>query len=129
MVRILLREGTVQTLLTMSDRPEPMGHQHAPTWMGAIAVLTEGEVGATMRTATPCRVAFVSSEDFRRLAFAQPAVHRTVMRQVAPVMSRVTAIGQNRDRLESLGTIELSRAHCPVATSVNAIPSVLTSTV
>jgi signal transduction histidine kinase len=107
----LLLEGTVQTVLTTGDRAEPMGHQHAPTWMGAIAVLTEGEVGATMRTATPCRVAFVSSEDFRRLAFAQPAVHRTVMRQVAPVMSRVTAIGQNRDRLESLGTMAAGLAH------------------
>jgi signal transduction histidine kinase len=51
------------------------------------------------------------SEDFRRLAFAQPAVHRRVMRQVAPVMARVTGIEQNRERLASLGTMAAGLAH------------------
>ena len=36
-------------------------------------------------------------EDFRRLAFSHRPVHRRVMQQVAPVMSRITAIEQSRD--------------------------------
>ncbi|QEC48005.1 hypothetical protein FSW04_10775 [Baekduia soli] len=38
----LLLEGTVQTFVVNQGRLEPIGHQEAPTWMGAIAVLTEG---------------------------------------------------------------------------------------
>ena len=51
----------------------------APTWMGAIAVLTGGALGVRMQAETDCRVAVVAAEDFRRLAFAQPSIHRRVM--------------------------------------------------
>src|SRR6202035_2336300 len=51
------------------------------------------------------------AEDFRRLAFAQPSIHRRVMQQVAPVMSRITAIEQNRERLTALGTMAAGLAH------------------
>jgi signal transduction histidine kinase len=53
----------------------------------------------------------IEREDFRRLAFAHPAVHDRVMRQVAPVMSRITATEQNRERLASLGTMAAGLAH------------------
>jgi signal transduction histidine kinase len=53
----------------------------------------------------------VRTDDFRRLAFAQPAVHQRVMRQVAPVMSRITGMEQNRERLASLGTMAAGLAH------------------
>ena len=64
-----------------------------------------------MKAETPCRVALIESEDFRRLAFAQPEVHQRVMRQVAPVMSRITGMEQNRERLASLGTMAAGLAH------------------
>jgi signal transduction histidine kinase len=79
--------------------------------MGAIAVLTGGPLGVRMKAETPCRVALVKADDFRRLAFSQPAVHRRVMRQVAPVMSRITEMEQNRERLASLGTMAAGLAH------------------
>ena len=56
-------------------------------------------------------IACIEPEDFRRLAFAHPAVHERVMRQVAPVMSRVTAIEQNRERLAALGKMAAGLAH------------------
>ena len=64
-----------------------------------------------MQAETACRMAVVAPEDFRRLAFAQPAIHRRVMQQVAPVMSRVTEIEQSRERLASLGTMAAGLAH------------------
>jgi signal transduction histidine kinase len=107
----LLLAGTAQTWLVDRDRAEPVGRQHAPTWMGAIAALTGDVLPVRMQAETVCRVALIESEDFRRLAMAQPAVHRRVMRQVRPVMSRVTELEQNRERLASLGTMAAGLAH------------------
>jgi signal transduction histidine kinase len=108
---VLLFSGTVQTVIVDGDRTEPAGVHHPPTWLGAISVLTEGPLGVRMQAATACDIAVIAAEDFRRLAFAHPAVHRRVMRQVAPVMSRITAIEQNRERLAALGTMAAGLAH------------------
>jgi signal transduction histidine kinase len=108
---LLLLEGRVQTLLVDRDGAEPAGVHHAPTWIGAISVLTGGLMGVRLRAETDCRMAVIPPGDFRRLAFAYPAVHDRVMRQVGPVMSRVTAIEQNRERLAALGTMAAGLAH------------------
>jgi signal transduction histidine kinase len=107
----LLLEGEALTILIDGDRQEPVGRQRGPTWMGAIAVLTGGPLGVRMKAETPCRVALIESAEFRRLAFSQPEVHQRVMRQVAPVMSRITGMEQNRERLASLGTMAAGLAH------------------
>jgi len=107
----LLLEGEAQALLVNQGRTEPVGRHRAPTWMGAIAVLTGGSLGVRMQAETACRMAVVAPEDFRRLAFAQPELHRRVMRQVAPVMSKVTEMEQSRERLSSLGTMAAGLAH------------------
>jgi signal transduction histidine kinase len=107
----LLLEGEAIVVLVAGERTEPVGRQFAPTWMGAIAVLTGGPMGVRMKAETPCRVAFVEADEFRRLAFAQPPVLRRVIRQVAPVMSRITEMEQNRERLASLGTMAAGLAH------------------
>jgi signal transduction histidine kinase len=108
---VLLLDGTARTLLVEGERTEPVGRQHAPTWMLAIAVMTAGELAVRMQAETPCRLGVIAAEDFRRLAFAEPRVHQRVMRQVAPVLSRITAIEQNRERLASLGTMAAGLAH------------------
>jgi signal transduction histidine kinase len=107
----LLLEGEAQALLLGQGGGEPVGRQRAPTWIGAIAVLTGGSMGVRMQAQTACRLAVVAAEDFRRLAFAQPAIHRRVMEQVGPVTGRLTAIEANRERLTSLGTMAAGLAH------------------
>ena len=107
----LLLEGSAQALMLDHGRSEPVGRQRAPTWIGAIAVLTGGPLGVRMQADTESRLAVVPAEEFRRLAFAQPSIHRRVMQQVAPVMSRITAMEQNRERLASLGTMAAGLAH------------------
>ena len=107
----LLLEGTAQTFMINRGRAEPVGRQQAPTWMGAIAALTGNPLPVRMQAATECRVALIGNEEFRRLALAQPPVHQRVMHQVAPVMSRVTEMEQNRERLASLGTMAAGLAH------------------
>jgi signal transduction histidine kinase len=108
---LLLLEGTAQGMLVNGAREEPIGRQEAPTWIGAIAVLTRGKLGVRMAAETPCRLALIPADDFRRLALAQPAIHERVMAQVGPVMSRITGLEQNRERLASLGTMAAGLAH------------------
>jgi signal transduction histidine kinase len=105
---LLLLEGTARA---MRDDGELVGRQLAPTWIGAIAVLTGGPMPARMQAETACRYGIVPPEEFRRLVFSQPAVHQRVMSQVGPVMSRLTAIESNRSRLASLGTMAAGLAH------------------
>jgi len=107
----LLLVGEAQATIIDQGGSEPVGRHKAPTWIGAIAALTGGRMGVRMHAETDCRLALVENTDFRRLAFAQPAIHRRVMQAVAPVMSRVTSVEQSRERLTSLGTMAAGLAH------------------
>jgi signal transduction histidine kinase len=93
------------------DRLQPVGHQTGPTWIGAVPALTETPVSVRMLALTAVRGAVVPATEFRRLALANPSVHRRIMRQVRPLMTRITAIEQNRERLASLGTMAAGLAH------------------
>jgi CRP-like cAMP-binding protein len=108
---LLLLEGTAQTFVLEGERQDPVARQYAPTWIGAIAVVTRGPLPVRMSADSACRLAVIPGEDFRRLIFAHPAVHDRVMDQVAPVMARITAVEQNRERLASLGTMAAGLAH------------------
>ncbi len=108
----LLLEGELLTMLVgEGDRTEPVGRMTAPTWVGAIATLTEGTLNVRMQAAGRCRIASIEPETARGLMLSYPAVHRRIMRQVAPVMSRITGIEQNRERLAALGTMAAGLAH------------------
>jgi signal transduction histidine kinase len=108
---ILLLRGVIQGLVTEAGRVEPIVRQVAPTWMGAISVLTETRVGGELRTLTDARLAVVGDEDFTRLVTSQRPVFRRVMRAVRPVATRIAAREQNRERLASLGTMAAGLAH------------------
>jgi signal transduction histidine kinase len=108
---ILLLEGTAQALLEEDGRVEPVGQHHAPTWMGAIAVLTGAPMGVTMQAETPLRIATIPPDDFLDLVLSQRVVHRRMMLVVRPVIGRITSIEQNRERLASLGTMAAGLAH------------------
>jgi signal transduction histidine kinase len=108
---LCLLEGTLQAFVRDGDRFEPVGHQEAPTWIGAVPTLTEASLGARMVALTDARMALIAAEEFRRLALAHVPVHRKIMRQVGPLMARVTAIEQNRERLAALGTMAAGLAH------------------
>ena len=108
----LLLEGRLDGLLTVDGRLE-RDHQHvAPTWLGAILVLTGEMTGpVTIRAAEPSRLGIVGAEDFRRLLFEQPAVLQRVMRQFRPVISRIEGAELQREKLAALGTMSAGLAH------------------
>jgi signal transduction histidine kinase len=106
-----LLEGTLQTFRRDGDRLEPVGHQSAPTWIGAVPALTETSIGVRMVAITESCLALIPAAEFERLALAHVSVHQRIMRQVAPLMARVAAIEQNRERLAALGTMAAGLAH------------------
>jgi signal transduction histidine kinase len=108
---ICLLEGVLQMFSRDGERFEPTGHQHAPTWIGAVSTLTDTQVGARMVAESPVRMAVVGAEDFRRLAMAHQGVHLRVLHQVRPLMERLTALQQSRERLAALGTMAAGLAH------------------
>jgi signal transduction histidine kinase len=108
---ILLLTGVVLGLIVEAGRMEPATRQLAPTWMGAIPVLTETGFAGQMRAETDVRLAVIQAEDFVQLALTHRPVHRRVMRAIRPVTSRIAAREQTRERLASLGTMAAGLAH------------------
>ncbi len=106
-----LLEGTLQTFFRSGDRFEPVGNQHAPTWIGAVPTLTEMQMTARMIATTSAQLALIPAPDFRRLALRHAPVHQRIMRQVRPVVARATAVQQNHERLAALGTMAAGLAH------------------
>jgi signal transduction histidine kinase len=108
---LLLLNGVVQGLIVEAGRVEPFSRQTAPTWMGAIPVLTETSYAGQFRAETDVRLAVIEAEDFIRLVLSQRPVHRRVMRAVRPMATRIAAREQTRERLASLGTMAAGLAH------------------
>jgi signal transduction histidine kinase len=107
----LLLAGTIELFFRDGDRLEPGGDQLAPTWIGAISTLTEGPSAIRMEAKTDVRMATVPPDAFWELVQAHRAVFRRVMAAVRPVVGRIAAIEQNRERLASLGTMAAGLAH------------------
>ncbi len=83
----------------------------APTYAGAIPLLTERPWMVMFRAHTPVRVGLLSGEVFRRTLHAHRSVERTVMRTFQPVLQRVEAATRQREKLAALGTIAAGLAH------------------
>jgi signal transduction histidine kinase len=107
----LVLEGTADAFTERDGRLEPAGEHVAPTWIGAIAALTGATLGVRVQAATPVRVAKIRSDAFVELAVANRSIMQLVLARVRPVVGRITAMEQNRERLESLGTMAAGLAH------------------
>lgn len=108
----LLLAGTLEALTVDADgREEPMGEHRAPTWVGAIAAVTEGASAVRMRALTDATLGVIPAAAFAELAFSQRCVAQKVMQAIRPVMTRLTSVEQNRERLASLGTMAAGLAH------------------
>ena len=108
---VFLLEGTLRGTIHSGPIEEPMLDQMAPTWVGAVATLTQGQNVLTLRALTAVRYALVAPDDFIDLATGNRSVFLRVMSAVRPVISRFTAREQNRERLEALGTMAAGLAH------------------
>jgi signal transduction histidine kinase len=107
----LLIEGTGEAFTEINGRDEPAGDHVAPTWIGAISVVTAAPLGVRIIAKTDVRLARVKADDFVELAITHRQILQRVLGRVRPVVGRITAIEQQRERLESLGTMAAGLAH------------------
>jgi signal transduction histidine kinase len=107
----LLFDGTAETFREINGGQESSGDHAAPTYMGAIGALTGSGLAVRVQAKTDVRLAQMDSEEFLDLAVKNRVVLRRVLERVRPVVGRITAIEQNRERLESLGTMAAGLAH------------------
>lgn len=107
----LLLTGTARALIVEGDRTDVGGDHVAPTWIGAIPVLTQMPFAVRMVARTDVRLMSVAPADFLDIVFEQRPVLRRIVGQVRPVVSRMNAAEQNRERLASLGTMAAGLAH------------------
>jgi signal transduction histidine kinase len=108
---LLLFSGTTRGYHEADGHIDPMTPNHAPTWIGAIAAITEDRLPLNVDADGPCRAAIVPRESFIELTLAQPSVHRKVMHVIGPVMRGINARESSRERLTSLGTMAAGLAH------------------
>jgi signal transduction histidine kinase len=107
-----LLEGEVTTVLSVDGREEPERRHVAPTWMGAIPILTGNPWAIALRTSSgTARLAAVPAEAFTRLVLGQPSVHRRIMRTFGPTFQRVEGVTRQREKLAALGTMAAGLAH------------------
>jgi signal transduction histidine kinase len=108
---LLLLDGRTRMYKMADERFEPIGHMVAPTWMQAIAALTETPVGVRMVAEGDCVIGLVPIATFQDLALEHRSVHRKIMKAIGPVTARIQAIDNDRERLASLGTMAAGLAH------------------
>jgi len=109
---LLLLEGRLRTYKSVDEtRFEPIGHMEAPTWMQAIAAITETPIGVRMTAETDCLIGLVPLAQFIELALTHRTVHRRIMQAIGPVTARLAQIDNDRERLASLGTMAAGLAH------------------
>jgi signal transduction histidine kinase len=108
---LLLFEGRTRMYKVTDERFDPIGHMEAPTWMQAIAAMTESIIGVRIQADGDCVIGLVPLQQFTDLALTHRAVHRRIMRAIGPVTARLAAIENDRERMTSLGTMAAGLAH------------------
>lgn len=107
----LLLEGELETTVDVAGDEVPLLHHDAGGFLGAISIVTGEPLRGSTRAATPARMFLVEPDAFRELLVAEPSVFKAVMGVFVPVITGVTAIERDRDRLLSLGTLAAGLAH------------------
>ena len=107
---LLLLEGELEAIPSRAEGVGAVRHV-APTYMGAITVLTGRAWPVTVRAATPCRLAILDGPDFLALLHAERSAERTVIGATLDAMRRIEGAARRQDKLASLGTLSAGLAH------------------
>ncbi len=107
----LLIEGELETTVNVAGDELPLLHHTAGGFLGAISLVTGEPYRGSTRAAIPSRLFLVEPDAFRRLLVAEPTVFTSVMSVFVPVISDMTAIERDREKLLALGSLAAGLAH------------------
>jgi signal transduction histidine kinase len=127
---LLLFDGVTRGYQKTSGVTDVRTPNTGPTWIGAIAAITEGAMPITVEAEGVCRVSIVPRDAFIDLALKHRPVHQKVMHVIGPVMRGLNARESSRERLTSLGTMAAGLAHelnNPAAAARRAASDLVTS--
>jgi signal transduction histidine kinase len=108
---LMLFYGTTRGYIKSAGGVDPGAENAAPTWIGAIAAITESQLPITIEAGEGCRASIIPRDEFIELAFKHRSVHRKVMSVIGPVMRSINSRESSRERLTSLGTMAAGLAH------------------
>ncbi len=107
----VLTEGMIDWVKMVDGRELVMASRSAPTYFGAMNLLTQEPSPAGGRAVVECAVVRVPGEEFRRLLHDEPSVLQRSLRVIAPVHQAAEAVLREREKLAALGTLSAGLAH------------------
>ena len=107
---LLVLDGEVESF-SPEDSENVQRTHVAPTYLGAISILSESPWPSVVRAGTPARVALVPGDAFVALLAADPRVLRDVVRAILAAMRTIEGAAQRQERLATLGRISAGLAH------------------
>ena len=107
----LLLEGQLETTRGVGGDQLPLLEHGPGGFLGAISLVTGVPYGGSTRATVDSRLFLVDAEAFRSLLVAEPDVFRSVMAVFVPVITNLTTMERDRDKLLALGTLAAGLAH------------------
>ena len=109
---VLLAQGRLSTAASLEGMELEAGFEHAaPTYLGAIQLLSDGLQSGVARAIDEVRVQLLDVEGFFELLRCEPQVARTIFGRFAPVFSKLEGQRAAREKLVALGGLAAGLAH------------------
>ncbi len=108
---LVLASGRIEWLRTVNGEEVVLGTRAAPSYAGAINLLTGEPVLATGRADDAATVVAFDGDAFRRLVGEHPELVRRIVGLIAPVQASAEAAIRQREKLAALGTLAAGLAH------------------
>jgi signal transduction histidine kinase len=104
-------EGEIQVIRAYDNQDIVMGVSKPGMFMGEIPLLLDIPAISTARASKPSRMFRLGKDDFWKMMATCPTVARQILRTAATRLRNIEGFSQQREKLESLGTMAAGLAH------------------
>ena len=107
----LLLDGHLETTHEVAGDELPLLHHDPGGFLGAISLVTGVSYKGSTRATVDSRLFLLEPEAFRMLLVSEPDVFKAVMGVFVPVITNLTTMERDRDKLLTLGSLSAGLAH------------------